>query len=213
MNLLMPSVLLIRRPGLAFPRVGLAALLAGVLTLLIAQSAETNGPNRFDFTSFRVIAEKNIFNASRSGRSPSARPRETRRETRVESFALVGTMSYEKGYFAFFDGTGSDYRKALPPGGLIGGFTIREITPKAVKLEAEGKLVVLPVNGQMRREDEGTWEQSERTETFASSGSGSRRDSESRLDSTPASSGPSVSSGELSEVLKRLMEQREKELK
>ena len=31
----------------------------------------------------------------------------------VDSFSFVGTMSYAKGTFAFFDGTSPDFRKVL----------------------------------------------------------------------------------------------------
>jgi len=43
------------------------------LVLLLAASrlaaAETNAPSRLDYTFFRIIAERNIFNPNRSARS------------------------------------------------------------------------------------------------------------------------------------------------
>jgi hypothetical protein len=83
------------------------------LMLLLAasrpvQAEETNAPSRSDYTSFRIIAERNIFNPNRSGRAGrNATRREPEKRKRVESFALVGTLSYEKGQFAFFDGASS----------------------------------------------------------------------------------------------------------
>src|SRR5262245_49763727 len=61
---------------------------------------------------FRLIADRNIFNPNRSGRTPEREytRREPERRVRTESLALVGTMSYDHGLFAFFDGSNSDYR-------------------------------------------------------------------------------------------------------
>jgi len=110
----------------------------------------------------------------------------------------MGTMSYEKGRFAFFEGSGSQYQKVLETSNTIGGYTITEITPAHVKLEStNGQAIELPVGMQMRRQDEGEWSLSERAQVA----SGYSRSS------TPISgSGP-----ESSEALKRLMERREQE--
>lgn len=176
----------------------------------------TNTTSRLDYNHYRLIAERNIFNGNRSPGRANA-PRDTRRAPRVDEFALAGTMSYEKGRYAFFDGSSSDYRKVLQEGGHIGGFTISEITPRSVKLAAEGKTLELPINAQMRREDEGAWRTSGRSYASSSSSNGSSSSSSDHSggsDAKPASSSSSSSSsGEMSDVLKRLMEQREKETK
>lgn len=204
---------------------GCALGLLGMLAWAQPQAAEdrerasTNAPSRLDYAAFRIIAERNIFNAGRSGRVSERTNRDTRRPARVDSFALVGTMSYEKGRFAFFDGSSSDYRKVLPTGGQIAGHKIKAIAPASVTLEAEGKAVELKVNAQLRREDDGVWEVTDRTTSDASSGRDSGRGDghDGRSSSGPGSSGDSGTGGsgggDASEVLKRLMEQREKELK
>src|SRR2546421_1583725 len=78
---------------------GLWTLDFGLWTCLGAQP--TNAPDRFDYSAFKLITERNIFNSHRSARYTA--PRESGPQARVDSFALVGTMSYEKGPFAFFD--------------------------------------------------------------------------------------------------------------
>lgn len=182
-----------------------------------ASTDSTNGTSGLEFSSFRIISERNIFDPNRSGRRAERAPRETRRAPRVDSFSLVGTMSYAKGAFAFFDGSGSDYRKSLAPGATIAGYLIREITPTSVKLEANGSTLELKVGGQLRREEEGEWK-------LDSSGVRASYDGSSSSSSSGGGSGSSSSSGgsgsgggasesEVNEVLKRLMEQREKELK
>jgi hypothetical protein len=117
-------------------------------------SSEASAGADFDHSPFRIVAERNIFNANRSGgqvRLPSRRP------AQVESFTLVGTLEYAKGAFAFFNGSSSAYSKVLQAGGVIAGHKLVAVLPNAVKLEADGKVLELPVGASLRREDEGTW--------------------------------------------------------
>ena len=186
-------------------------------------------PSRLDESAFHIIAEQNIFNANRSGGRvvlATSRPR------RVETFTLVGTLAYEKGAFAFFEGSSSEFTKVVKADSVIAGYKLVEIYPSSVKLEADGKQIELLIGSQMRREDAGTWQiaqggGSAGGETGSSPGrngdasgrSGrSRRggDSASGRSETPVPAGKAPataapSSAEQSEILKRLMERREKE--
>ena len=47
----------------------------------------------------------------------------------IDFFVLVGTMSYEKGFFAFFDGSHSDYKRVLKREETIAGFKVAAIGP------------------------------------------------------------------------------------
>ncbi len=70
-----------------------AALVAAIATLVGAVTAsgqETNAAPVTDFSSFRVISQRNIFNQSRFGPAPT---RTQVRRRVVEAFSLVGTMS------------------------------------------------------------------------------------------------------------------------
>jgi len=173
-----------------------------------AGAGTTNAPAKLsappDYASFRVVNDRNIFNASRSG--PSRRA-ERRRPNRVDSFGLVGIMEYEKGRFAFFDGSSSEYRQTLKPNGTIAGHTVVDIQPDRVRLAyGTNQLAELRVGMQMRREEGGAWVVGDSDASFA----GSDRDA------APRSSGATgrfeaVPSAELDEVVKRLMQQRERE--
>ncbi len=119
-----------------------------------AWAQETNDATATDFHSFDIIYKRNIFDPSRSGRRPSTytRPRQ------VDTFTLVGTMSYEKGRFAFFDGSSSEYRKTLKPAEKIAGYKIAEIAPDHIVLAAASNQTInLPVGTRMRRQDGGAW--------------------------------------------------------
>jgi len=168
----------------------------------------TNAPSRLatnapalDYSSFKIIADRNIFNLNRSARS--ARGGAARKQTKVETISLVGTLSSEKGRLAFFDSSSSQYKKVLKPADTIVGFTIKDIALNHVTLESGGKATELRVGMRIRREDEGEWRVGGQTESLASSTSQS---------ATPADDAGSVSDDEDNDVLKKLLQKREEEL-
>lgn len=133
-------------------------LSALLLSLATGPAQPTNAPARLSYDAFRMISDRNIFNPNRVGRGA---PRTTRRDTtpaaHVESFSLVGIMSYEKGLFAFFEGTSADFKKVLQADAVIGQYKVASVLPEAVKLTFGTNAFELKVGMQMRREDEGEW--------------------------------------------------------
>jgi len=142
---------------------GLAVVLGGQMGF--AQS--TNAPARLSYDSFRTISDRNIFNPNRYARRAGTPARATTAQpaSRVESFSLVGVMAYEKGWFAFFDGSKDDYKQALQANEAIGEYQVAQVTPNSVKLALGTNTFDLKVGMQMRREDEGDWFLSEAGET------------------------------------------------
>jgi len=117
-----------------------------------APAQETNQGARRDFSAFKIIIDRNIFDPDRrpmvaSGPAPKI----------VNSFTLVGTMSYQKGLFAVFDGTSLEYHKVLQPGGAIAGYTVKEIRRDTAKLASGTNELELSVGMQMRRNEDGRW--------------------------------------------------------
>jgi len=168
---------------------------------------DTNSSNALDLNSFKLISERNIFNPNRY---PSHGSRTPQHVTKVDSFTLLGTMSYEKGRFAFFDGSGYEYHKTLKPADTIAGYRIADIGPYGVKLLAASNQVInLSVGMQMRRVDGGPWGLLTRAEPVASSSSGTN--------GTPATLPADIAakaatmSGSEGDALKRLMMRRLKE--
>jgi hypothetical protein len=159
--------------------------------------------SRTDYVSFRLISERNIFNPRRSGRSTTRVTTRTEPERRVrtERFALLGTMSYEKGRYAFFDGSGSEFRKVAKPDDSIAGFKITEVAPTCVKLEmTNGQVLELCVGMQMKKREDEDWQLAGKAD--AAEGSGR----------TTSSTNSAVASGpESEEVLKRLQQRREQD--
>jgi hypothetical protein len=86
----------------------------------------------------------------------------------------------------------------LEPDGEIAGYKITEVNSTHVKLEPTNgtAAIELPVGMQMKKEDEGEWKLSEYGQAAGTSGSGDKS---------------ADSSGESSDVLKRLLQKREQE--
>jgi len=183
-------------------------MIAMGLALEAGAADETNTPSALSYESFQIILDRNIFNQNRSGRSRDYTRVRSERTPRTDAFTLRGTMSYEKGWFAFFDGTSSDYRKAVQPVETIAGFKLLSVGPEGVKLESNGKQIELQVGRQMKRPEGGEWQLANPNEVVetavASAGSG-----ESNVQAS-ASEPAAVSGGE-SDILKRLMQKREQE--
>lgn len=176
-----------------------------------ALAAETNSPapaasSRTDYVSFRMIAERNIFNPHRRKGVPNRPPpqrTEPERIVRSDRFALLGTMSYEKGRYAFFDGSSSEFRKVAKPEDTIAGFKIAEVAPTCVKLVlTNGQLLELCVGMQMKKSEDQDWQLAGK----ADAAEGTSRRSSSSSSSSSATSGP-----ESEDVLKRLLEKRAQE--
>ncbi|HEX4265084.1 MAG TPA: hypothetical protein VH597_12155 [Verrucomicrobiae bacterium] len=182
------------------------AILAAVVCLGAGNSgAQTNTDSGLNFDSFSIVTRRNIFDPNRSPGYVRTRPNERARPL-VDSLNLVGTMSYPKGKFAFFDGSSSQYKKVLEPGAAIAGYTVKDITPTAVTLAANGKEFEMKVGAQLRNESGSGWRMSSRQEPAP----GPENDS---TDAAPAVSTapPTGSSPEFTDRLKQLMEQRQKE--
>jgi hypothetical protein len=195
-------------------------LCGGVLLMTLAgclfASAQSNGvPGPTDYARFSsFITQRNIFNPTRFSQTGRPYVRTTRRPSpSTPAFTLVGTMSYEKGMFAFFDGNNPDLRKVLYESDTnsIAGFTVAEIVPTGVKLHAAGKkqTVQMKIGGMMRQEGS-EWLPAGPGALPASTEEGAAPALEGSSADTGAAPAPA---SEPSDVLKKLMQQREQELK
>jgi hypothetical protein len=129
---------------------------AGIVALRVAAfSAAAQPTNGTDLATFQVISQRNIFDPNRVAH---ARFNSSRAGARgADSFSFLGTMSYEKGSFAFFDGTNPDFRKVLELDGDIAGFKVTALAPKSVTLLSGTNEIILPVGTQVRRDNDGHW--------------------------------------------------------
>ncbi len=155
------------------------------------------------FDAFRIVADRNIFNPNRAGRREGA----DETPARVDTISLVGTMDYEKGLRAFFDGSDAAFRKALRVGESVDKYTVTRIVPTTVELEREGEALSMRVGQQLRRSPGADWtlvgEDVARLEAEAQAAKAARIDP----------SAPPVIPANVDAVTRKLMERRQKELK
>lgn len=187
--------------------------------------AQTNdAASATDYASFsRVIAERNIFDPNRVAHTPGAkrtayRPRTRSAAPAAPAFSLVGTMSYEKGRFAFFSGNSADLKKILELDGSIAGYTVAEIAPTQVKLQSADKKILALKIGDTLRQESGHWELAAQGETPAPAGTTETAAAAAAEEgATPAApeapANPAAGNSAASDILKRLMQKREQENK
>jgi len=164
-----------------------------------------DGSTTLEYAAFRVIVDRNIFDPNRI---PRRGPNGPRTPPRIfDAVTLVGTMTYEKGTFAFFDGTSPEYKKALRLTDMIAGYKVASITPNSVKLASGTNQFELNVGSGLRREESGPWQPAGQFSSYESLSTSNS------TNSTPSTSPGSdtASAGAESDVLKRLMQKREKE--
>jgi hypothetical protein len=178
-----------------------------------ASSLPPNTPP--DLATFRLISERNIFNPNRSKQSQTSgnrTDRSTRRTPRIETITLVGTLSYEKGYFAFFEGSLPGLSRAFTPGDVIAGFRIQEVLNDRILLTHNDSTTILPLRGQLRREDDAPWTVTD-TPTPEAPSTPASATTDTPTDTTATSSTENQSERNADEVLQRLLERRQRELR
>jgi hypothetical protein len=219
-----------RSPG---PAVLLAALALALAGAACARGAEppTNGPapaapvatseaparQTNAFQAFEIIAERNIFDPSRTRRTRPGERGPTPPAPKVDVIALTGTMIYAQGDFAFFDSTATEFRKVAKSGDAVAGYTVKDIQQDHVALEQGTNTFQLKVGEQLRRENGGDWEVTSGPALNASinESDGAPRDA-ARSNTESADPGPNSTTAAASpegpsDALKRLLERRRKE--
>ena len=143
-----------------------------------------------------------VIRAGRESRGVAPTPKS------FDSLTLVGTMSYEKGTFAFFDGTSSEYKKALKLTDAIAGYKVTNIAPNSVKLASGTNELELSVGAQLRREEDGPWLLASQSTSYAATPAST---STNAAATTTATGSDTASGGAESDIIKKLMQRREKE--
>jgi hypothetical protein len=158
-----------------------------------------------DYAAFKLIVDRNIFDPNRVPHRPGeARVRQAPKS--FDSLTLVGIMSYDKGTFAFFDGTSSEYKKALKLADVIAGYKVTNIAPNGVKLASGTNELDLSVGAQLRREEDGPWLLSSPSTSYAATPASSSTNG-----TATAAGSDTTAAGVESDIIKRLMQKREKE--
>jgi len=144
---------------------------------------------------FALLTERNIFNPNRTARTRTA-PEE--KPVRTEEVALVGVVGFGQSTAAVFHSADPRLKGEAGPGGRLGEFTVVAVSPSAVELRAGERTFTLAVAQRLTRVEGGEWTASAAPVPEARS----------RTEAAPVEVPANAS-----EVLKRLMKQREKQLK
>jgi hypothetical protein len=187
-------------------------------------TAQTNSSSAdTDYAQFsRFVSDRNIFDPNRVPHSPRTTSTRTRTRTTTRSraggltgIALVGTLSYEKGWFAFFNAGDSDNKKVLAPGGEVGGNQVKEISAITVTLVGDDKKEFTMKIGDQLHQDGARWKLSENSSDSGSAVATSEptpvAEGESSSSTPEAAAAAPAANLEGNDILKRLMEKRAKE--
>ena len=190
---------------LAWLALALCCLSTGVF------AADTNNPSSaVSLQSFKIITQRNIFDPNRrAGSGERSRRIDRNRVARADGFSLVGTLIDKRGEFAFFSGSDPKYKKVLKVAGTIADYKVTEVAPDYVELEINGNQIKMSVGMQMKKLDAGEWQLVDGTVALAKVSDTSASDTK---DTDTSDDAPSTGSSSADAVLKRLMQQREKEL-
>jgi hypothetical protein len=178
-----------------------------------AQSTNTVADAPPDYSTFsQFIATRNIFNPDRYPiHENSGRRRRRSTPAGTPFIALVGTMNYQKGMFAFFDGNPADNRKVLQNNEQIAGYTVKEITAAGVVMTSSTSNTVRLSIGAQLRQDGTNWELVAAADVPAAAAADTSPSSTDAVpDATPAAPDPNSAPND---ILKRLMEKRAEETK
>ncbi len=185
-----------------------------LLALATAGLAKSHDSSKENSKDYRIISQRNIFNQHRVPTTPnsSSKPVKTVPRGTVDAFSLVGTLVYEKGSYAFFDGSNPSYRKVVQLSDVISDYKVVAIRSDSVQLEAGGRQFEMKVGAQLRRTDDTAQLINYSASTYSNAAPASSS-------YTPSSSYPPSSTAPLpggaspSDVLKKLMEKRAQEMR
>ena len=186
---------------------------AAALALLLATAQAAEKVAGFD--AFRLLRTKNMFDPNRRpARTETAsapRPAPVR-ENKSSSLTLTGTMVTEGKTLAFFTGTRADYSKVLTVGGTIADCKITAIKPTEVEMERGGKPGALAVGHHLQIEGAPSDVPAEAPAPAPApvAGDAAAPPTDPAAPASPTA-GPAPSNDK-SDVLRRMMERREKEM-
>ena len=187
-------------------------LITGLLLLPSFCPNATGENNGFpEFKSFELITQRNIFDPTRRKYVPrkatprNEQPRKVEPKKRVDRFDLLGMMTYDGQGVAIFEGSEKEFNVEIKLGEKISGFNLVAMNTDKITLSNGTKNYELKIGTGMQRAEGEDWK--------LASDAGSYKPAERKK--SVVIKKPETSSGESSsreEILKRMMERRQKEL-
>ena len=184
-------------------------LIAFLLLLAPTLSQGAEKPKGYD--AFQLIRTRHIFDPNRKPpKKESDQPRAvTPSRPKSVHLSLTGTMVTEARKLAFFTGSRSEFNKIVGVGEKLGDYTVATITASEVTLDQAGKPTMLGVGKRLQLE--GT--EADAVESEAAPAAPDGTSAPPAADGSAAPAGGAPSGGSPSDILKRMMERRAKEMK
>ena len=190
--------------------------LLAILTIAGLAPAGHGADDPHGMDAYKIILERNIFNASRQAQpAPGQRPRV---EIRPDRITLLGVLVDGKNSAAFFDGSRSEYTRAVRMGEEIADYRVVAIGTDKVKLADGEKEIEIRVAGRMEKLGDNPWilaeGRSESSDGPREERSSATAPSEGSKSDSAISTGNSESASpeSSSDLVKRLMERRRREM-
>jgi hypothetical protein len=187
-------------------RTAIIPLLAIAAAAAFADIPATQPARTFD--AYRMVRTRNIFDPQRlpmpTGTPPPVQVAAPPPKAN-DYVVLTGVMVTPGKSLAFFSGSQPDYDKVLAVSGTIAGATLTKITPLSIEVNRAGKSVAVSIGQTVPFDDSAPRSAADLIPTTAS---------QSPDAGAPApGSPPSPSSSNLSDVMRRMMERRQQQLK
>lgn len=182
------------------------------------------------YNAFKLVRTRNIFDPERrpirtdAPATTNPKSGSSSNSSRVSRITLTGTMVTADRSLAFFSGSQNEF-KVLPVNDKISGFTIKAISAAYVDLEKDGKPYNLAVGKQLTLDgsnisfttppppsDDSSSAPPAPAPSGTDGGSAPAATSNTPSPSNPASPAPPAAGGDKAEILRRMMERRQKEV-
>jgi hypothetical protein len=183
----------------------------GFVTALTAADAPAPPPAK-GFDAFKLVKTRNIFDPDRRAMASASTPGRSSLTTRANFIALTGTMVAEGKMLAFFSGSRAEYSKVISVGDSIADFKVTDITTSQVELEHAGKSIAVAVGKQIPLEGSSAAITVEPAAANAATPPADGAAAAPSDASTPAEPKPAAPADSQADLIKRMMERREKEL-
>ena len=184
----------------------LPAFIAALLLPIITRGAD--GGKGYD--AYKLVRTRNIFDPNRKAVRIEAPRSNTPARPRSSTFTLTGTMVREGRSLAFFGGSRSEFSKVISVGDSVANFKITAIEPAQVELEHEGKKMTLAIGKPFQIEGKpGDPVEAEPVEEPATDAT---KAADGSAPPAAAAAAPPAGGDAKSEILRKMMERRAKEM-
>jgi len=185
-------------------KVLILAICATLLTTARIDAQNETSGSAPQFSEFKIIAERSIFDPSRTATRKSSSNREARRVQPPDRLTLSGVLIDDNQAIAFFEGSKSEFNKQLKTGANIAGYIITSIHTDIVVLEKDDRQIKLPVGSSLTKRETADWEISSTTsfEGYAASKDNSQKET----------GDGAMQDDSSNDLLKKMMERRRQEM-